>query len=662
VVEKICAAVECDRPVFTKKSGLCQSHYLYVRRGGDISRPIRTQLSLEEKIGVLAAVGFSPLAEFPGSKEPWLVRCPKGHECKIRFDRIDSNEQLCDKCRHPSLAQTHPHLKEWWDLDANKELRFEDLSKGSEQVVVWKCPLGHSPKASVYTMTSADGPRCGVCRGRQIVRGVNDLASQSPEVAALWDSQSNKIGADAVYYGSMQTFFWRCSRGHRYERSPFDQRRSILRGADGCRFCRNTAVWEGDNDLLTVAPHLVKDYLRGKNPVPPSKIGAFTSKKVMWQCSKKHQPWSAPVNRRTRKNTGCAVCARIATEQGFNDALTANPALSAIWSAEENGQIEILANVAQSSAQSFRWKCLEFGHTYSATVINSIRGVSCGVCSGRELLSGFNDLGSSNLAGEFDFDRTVADAEELGWSPIELDPAKMKRSERRRVYWRCRTNSSHSWDTVLSVRFRRESGCPMCAGNILVVGENDLQTKFPELCTEWSSRNTLLPNEVSASSRELVWWVCPVGEGHPEYRSVIHNRTGVNSTGCPDCNTGGFETAKSAYLYLIKHTELQALKIGISNSDSRPNRVNVWKQMGWELIQIWEHDYGSAVRNTEQEVLRTFVRGVLNLPPILSKEEMGGSGQKETFDLRPLVVEAVTNQIDQVLAEKIEEDRTRRNR
>jgi hypothetical protein len=136
----------------------------------------------------------------------------------------------------------------------------------------------------------------------------------------------------------------------------------------------------------------------------------------------------------------------------------------------------------------------------------------------------------------------------------------------------------------------------------------------------------------------------------------------VNSTGCPDCNTGGFETAKSAYLYLIKHTELQALKIGISNSDSRPNRVNVWKQMGWELIQIWEHDYGSAVRNTEQEVLRTFVRGVLNLPPILSKEEMGGSGQKETFDLRPLVVEAVTNQIDQVLAEKIEEDRTRRNR
>ena len=35
--------------------------------------------------------------------------------------------------------------------------------------------------------------------------------------------------------------------------------------------------------------------------------------------------------------------------------------------------------------------------------------------------------------------------------------------------------------------------------------------------------------------------------------------------------------------------------------------------------------------------------------------------QKETFDLRPLVVEAVTNQINQVLAERIEEDRTRRN-
>jgi hypothetical protein len=332
--------------------------------------------------------------------------------------------------------------------------------------------------------------------------------------------------------------------------------------------------------------------------------------------------------------------------------LTANPTLGATWSISENGPVDLLAQTPKSSSQSFRWICLERRHTYSATVTHAVKGASCGVCSNRELLVGFNDLASADCIDEFDLEKTLNSATEFDWAITELLAERIIQSERRKVWWRCKKEPRHSWPTSPALRISRESGCPFCGGNRLDVGRNDLATKFPELHLEWSELNAVKMNEIAFSNHEKVHWKCLSKKGHLDYLASPHARTGVNTTGCPDCNTGGFETSQPAYLYFIEHLDLSACKIGISNSASRPNRLSIWKSRGWKEIAIWEDAYGAVIKDTEQKVLRTFIRGTLALPQALSKEEMGGSGQIETFPRIEHIHNAVKSEVSKVLDEK----------
>lgn len=643
----LCSIPNCEREIFTKKSGWCQSHYLSARRNnGDPNLEIRGLQSPAEKAQLLRDHGFEPLGEYPGPKKRWLVRCTKGHEVEVSPDRLEENQEPCGTCRHPSILETHPHLAEWWDYTKNDKLRPEDFSKGSAEKVYWKCPVGHSPLSEISVQAHSRRLRCGVCNGYQVVAGVNDLKSQSPAAALLWAEDRNNLKATEVYFASQKNHWWRCSNGHSYSSTPFEVRRSLRKDREGCPYCHNRKTWKGWNDLATVAPSLVDEYLRGGNPVPPDEICAFTRKVVLWQCENGHKARSRSVGAIVSRRSRCSVCVGIMTESGTNDALSANPGLHEVWSAAENGPVDVLEQTARSSNKFYRWKCPQYPHTFAASVSNAVRGVSCAVCGNRELLMGFNDLASHRHAHEFDLEKTKMFSEEFGWQTRELKPEQIRISDKRRVWWRCSKNDGHSWDTSLSARLGNDSGCPFCVGNRVSPGENDLATRFAELVPEWSSRNSQMPEHVAFGSQHKVWWVCLANKGHPDYQAAPKNRTGPNSTGCPDCNTGGFETSKPAYLYLIEHNEFDALKIGISNIDSRPDRLQVWESRGWTLIARWEDSYGKTIKDTEQSVLRDFIRGQLRLPQPLTKQEMGGSGQNETFDRRPGVAGAVVKEVE----------------
>lgn len=248
----ICSIPKCDREVFTKKSGWCQSHYLSAKRNnGDPNAEIRELKSPNEKAQLLRTYGFEPLEEYPGSKKRWLARCSKGHEVKVSPDRLATNDEPCEVCRHPSILETHPHLAEWWDYTKNGALYPGDFSKGSAQKVFWNCPVGHSPISEIYVQANSKRMRCGVCTGNQIVAGTNDLQSQLPAAASLWAGDLNNLKATEVYFASVQTYMWRCSNGHSYPSSPFEIRKSLQKDREGCPYCRNRKTWKGWNDLAT---------------------------------------------------------------------------------------------------------------------------------------------------------------------------------------------------------------------------------------------------------------------------------------------------------------------------------------------------------------------------------------------------------------------------
>ena len=136
-----------------------------------------------------------------------------------------------------------------------------------------------------------------------------------------------------------------------------------------------------------------------------------------------------------------------------------------------------------------------------------IRGRERGM--GRRLVPGVNDLATTHpdLAAEALF-----------------DPTALSAGSNRMVPWRCA--KGHEWDAQPNNR-TNGTGCPVCSGNRLLPGYNDLATTYPHLAAE----ALFDPSAVSPGSNTKMPWRC--ARGH-EWKVSPNERTG-NERGCPYC-------------------------------------------------------------------------------------------------------------------------------
>ncbi len=113
-----------------------------------------------------------------------------------------------------------------------------------------------------------------------------------------------------------------------------------------------------------------------------------------------------------------------------------------------------------------------------------------------------------------------------------LTPDEVTCGSEKKVWWIC--PCKHSYEATISNRARLNSGCPYCAGQKAIIGENDLTTLFPDIAREWNydKNEGLMPCEFLPKSNKKVWWIC--SRGH-NYRAKIGQRTGKKGTGCPYC-------------------------------------------------------------------------------------------------------------------------------
>jgi hypothetical protein len=149
---------------------------------------------------------------------------------------------------------------------------------------------------------------------------------------------------------------------------------------------------------------------------------------------------------------------------------------------------------------------------------------------------GINDLQSQfpEIAGEA-----------YGW-----DPETVRKGSQKKVWWQCNNHPDHKWDAVINDRTGKGQGCPICAGNKILIGFNDLQTLEPKIAKEWHpTRNgDLKPIEVARSSNKKIWWKCNKHPDH-EWDAKIADRS--NGSGCPFCAghkvLAGFNDLESKY-------------------------------------------------------------------------------------------------------------------
>lgn len=190
------------------------------------------------------------------------------------------------------------------------------------------------------------------------------------------------------------------------------------------------------------------------------------------------------------------------------------------WDNQRNINLSPM-DVSYGSKVRVWWHC-DKGHHWQAVVKSRTSGAGCPICANKKLQPGDNDLATI-------FPKLAAQ-----WHPTKngcLLPNQVVVGSHKKVWWQC--EKGHSWVASISSRVSGGVGCPVCAGKIIIPGENDLASRFPAIAVQWhpEKNDKLIPESVSPYSNRRVWWQCNLGH---EWQAVVAART-MHGSGCPYC-------------------------------------------------------------------------------------------------------------------------------
>ena len=198
------------------------------------------------------------------------------------------------------------------------------------------------------------------------------------------------------------------------------------------------------------------------------------------------------------------------------------------WDYEKNIGLDPQKMTLHSNIKAW-WKCSK-NHSYHKTIDNRTNGSGCPYCSGRRLLSGFNDLQTlfPAIAKEWDYEKNG-----------ELKPADVLSGSTIKVHWIC-SDCKNEWITTVRSRTKGKTGCPKCSTKRRVksfranaINKNGKITN-PLLILEWDYETNypLRPDDFPPASNQSVSWKCSKC-GH-KWKAKISNRHNLKR-GCPCC-------------------------------------------------------------------------------------------------------------------------------
>jgi hypothetical protein len=421
-----------------------------------------------------------------------------------------------------------------WNYEKNVDLLPEDVAAKPSRKVWWVCEKDHDFQQAVSDRVERKSG-CPYCVNRRVLKGFNDLATVSPEIANQWHPTKNGLLTPSdVLYGSGKRYWWVCGRGHEWEA----QLHYRVNRNSGCKVCLGQAPEVGVNDLATTGPYLASQWNHERNTLKPTEVMRFSGKKVWWKCSRGHAFEAAVSNR--SQGSGCPICSGRKLLQGFNDLETLDPDLSREWHPTKNPKPP--SEVRAADPAPWWWICSE-GHEFQASRKHG-RG-NCRYCSGKEILKGENDLASVH-------------PELLNWwdpSRNSEKPEDILPSSDDRFAWVC-PEKHHRFEQTVYER-RVGAGCPVCVGKHVIAGVNDLLTQNPLLAEQWDFRkNSIEPSTITAGSHKKAWWKCPLGHS---WEAIVKNRT--NGDGCPYCANRkllkGFNDLQTVAPHLENEWDLQ---------------------------------------------------------------------------------------------------------
>lgn len=506
-----------------------------------------------------------------------------GHGCPVcRNQKFAESYRKGRLKKVGSFADAYPHMAAEWHPTKNGSLKPEDFSFGSSKAIWWQCANGHEWQATISARTTFN-TGCSICSGRTVDRGVNDIVTTHPEIAAEWHPTKNgdlkpsdfKIGSDKIVW-------WKCSRGHEWKTNIYHRQetgcpecikekftsfpeqtimyyvsqsfsdvrnRYILNNAveidifipefsiaieyDGSRFHNSKEALERERRKYK--------YLHGQGVflirVKEAKEDSYTEDTAdvyLGYSDNKNNRYLERILEDLRRvlNQQCGTELswnvdisrdRRAIYKQYVDLEKANSIAIQFPHLLDEWDYEknepVTPYMVTKGSEKVFWWRCSKGHEYESKVKDRVRN-GCPYCSSNKVLTGFNDLGTTHPH----LAREWIIERNNGIKPTEIIGGKQL------VWWQC--EKGHTWEASIDSR-KRGNGCPVCAGKQVLAGYNDLATLNPDLADEWNyeKNNGLLLSEVVPGSNKKAWWKCRK-YGH-EWEAVIASRTRGN--GCPYC-------------------------------------------------------------------------------------------------------------------------------
>jgi hypothetical protein len=389
---------------------------------------------------------------------------------------------------------------------------------------------------------------------------------------------------------------------------------------------------------------------------------------LLWRCPNHAEPYPQRVSHRVA-GVGCPYCAGKRVLPGFNDLATTHPELARELVGTDP------RTVTAGSGKVLSWRCPNHSEPYLSKPSDRKRGLGCGLCRGRTLAVGVNDLATTHpdLAEELvGIDPTSVmakstkrvpwrcpnHAEPFSMSPrsrvagkrcpvctrkvvvpgfndmatthptlsaelVGEDPTTLFASTMRVLLWRC-PNHSEPYPSSGSNRVKGQ-GCGYCSNKRLLPGLNDLATTHPDLARELLDVD---PRSLTAGSGSGCMWLCDV---HGPYAQQVRKR--ASGQGCPACAAYGFNPSLPAWVYLAERPGEQ--QVGITGDLRR--RAREHERHGWHLRDHLGPMDGEDALRVETEV-KAWLRGAIPLLP--GTMERWSTAHLEVISLRHLFAEA----------------------
>lgn len=444
-------------------------------------------------------IGIQPEKVLPNSGKTVGWICSKcGFKWTAKITNRTNGYNNCPHC--DSLAVKYPDVAKEWDFEANTYLKYtpNDISCGSSKKVWWSCSkCGKKWKTAVANRTRGSG--CPNCNSQ----------TSFPE--------------QAIYFYVRKCFPDALNR-HKIGKTELDiyiPSLSVAIEYDGVFFHKEKSKNEKEKEQVCIDNHIQLYRVRehGLTPTEHS-INIFRKDNVSYSdldiCIKEVCKYIGCeyTNIDTQKDEIEIHAQQIHAEKEQSFA-TLHPHLLNEWNYKKNMGIDPYA-VSEYSKIQVWWLCPDCGKEWIASVSMRSRGKkNCSFC---------NSIAKKNpeLLLEWDYHTN----EELG-----ITPENVSFSSGVNVWWKC--SQGHKWQASIANR-NRGTNCPYCAGNLTLIGTNDLKTLRPDLVAEWdyemNSPLGLSPQSVSISSGKTAYWICK--HGH-RWQAIIANRT--KGRNCPYC-------------------------------------------------------------------------------------------------------------------------------